>query len=348
MNSTVTRPTIMDVARACGVSKTTVSYVINGNTTVNAHTRTRVLDVMREMNFHPSAVAQGLTKKKVHTIGVLFVGVHPVGCLTDPYSVRILEGIFMQCHRQGFNVTVFTETWQSPVVSGPPLRDGRTDGVIVVLPQVGSGVVETLTRLGIPVVSIAGETLKDVPMVEVDHFEGARLAAEHLVSLGHERIAYISGNADLASFAPRLDGFVAVTRSKGIEIPPEWIVISRFDGTLAYEQTKTLLQGERRPAAIIAGNDTIAFRVLEAAAACGIDVPGGLSVVGFDNHPRASETLPPLTTIHHPMKEIGAKAVECLIANLTGSGSQAVGGTILLKPELVIRQSTAAPYISST
>ncbi len=112
-------PTIKDIAHACGVSEATVSYVINGKRVLKADTRERVISVMREMNYHPSAVARGLSGKKAHTLGVLFPVIESVAFVTNPYATGLLQGVFWQAQREGFNVTLFTSMWENAQSSAP-------------------------------------------------------------------------------------------------------------------------------------------------------------------------------------------------------------------------------------
>ena len=281
-----TAPTIADVARACGVSKMTVSYVINGKSVLKPETREKVFRAMEEMNYHPSAVARGLSSKKVHTFGLLLPVFGSAEFVTNPYANGILQGVLWQAEREGYNVTIFTSRWENARVSAPPLRDGRTDGIIVVAPPLYSDVVSGLAALKIPVVAIAAQPHDGVSVVDVDNEAGLRLATEHLLELGHRRIVYLSGNDDLASFAPRRKGFVAALAGAGIEATPEMIQVSRFDGKIAFEQASALLRDKNPPTAILAGNDTIGVAVIEAARCAGLSVPRQLSVVGFDDLPR--------------------------------------------------------------
>ena len=337
----ISKPTINDVALACGVSKATVSYVINGKRVLKSDTRDRVFRAMREMNYHPSAVAQGLSRKKVHTLGVLFGVIDPVAFLSDPYAAGVLGGIVAQCQREKFNLTLFTDIWKNCDLSAAPLSDGRTDGILVMAPQMDSGVLEALSVLGIPIVAVSAQFQKGVAMVDVDNFAGAQMAATHLIELGHRRIAYLSGNEDLASFEPRRAGFRAAFEARGIEVVPELVKTSHFDGSLAFEQTKALLKLPQPPTAIWAGNDTIAFSVLEAARDLGVRVPEQLSVIGFDDIPTAARVTPALTTIRQPLQKIGEMATRLLIERIAEPTQIQSDEPHLLAPELVVRESTA-------
>ena len=335
-------PTIADVARVCGVSKMTVSYVINGKAVLKPETRARVERAMEEMNYHPSALARGLSSKKVHTFGLLLPVFGAAEFVTNPYANGVLQGILWQAEREGYNVTIFTSRWENAVVSAPPLRDGRTDGIIVVAPPLYSDVVSGLAALQIPVVAIAAAPHQGVAVVDVDNEAGLRLTTRHLLDLGHRRIVYLSGNDDLASFAPRRKGFASTLAAAGIEWTPEMSQVSSFDGKLAFEQASALLRRENPPTAIIAGNDAIGVAVIEAARCAGVSVPRQLSVVGFDDAPAATLVTPSLTTIRQPLTEIGEKAIALLVKR-ANKGFDAQAESHLLAPRLVVRGSSGPP-----
>ncbi len=332
-------PTIADIARVCGVSKMTVSYVINGKSVLKPETRERVLRTMKEMNYHPSAVARGLSSKKVHTIGLLLPVFGAAEFVTNPYANGVLQGILWQAEREGYNATIFTSRWENAEVSAPQLRDGRTDGIVVIAPPLYSDIVSGLAALKMPVVAIAAQPQEGASVVDVDNEAGLRLVTQHLLELGHRHIVYLTGNDDLASFQPRRAGFCSAMAAADIEVTPEMIQVSRFDGKLAFEQTSSLLRQPNPPTAIIAGNDTIGIAVIEAARCAGVSVPRQLSVVGFDDLPAATLVSPNLTTVHQPLTEIGEKAISLLVER-TNRPFDSNGDMHLLQPQLVVRGSS--------
>ena len=336
------RPTIKDIAEVCGVSEATVSYVINGKRTLRPDTREKVTRVMREMNYHPSAVARGLSSKRVHTLGILFGAVDSIEFATNSYVSGLLQGIMLHAQREGFDITFFTASWKDAETSAPSLRDGRTDGVLAISPLLHSDMLLGLSSLRIPHVAISADGLAGVANVDVDNVEGVRLATAHLVSLGHRRIAYLMGNDDLASFVPRRIGFLKALDEAGVKANRRWIQMSNFDGSLAFEQARALLQSASRPTAIVAGNDHIALGVIEAARSLGIAVPSQLSVVGFDDIPAASFATPQLTTVRQPLREIGETATQLLIDMIREPNGRTTV-TQLLQPELIVRGTSAPP-----
>jgi DNA-binding LacI/PurR family transcriptional regulator len=337
------RPTIRDIASVCGVSEATVSYVINGKRQLKPATRERVFRTMREMNYHPNAVARGLASKRVHTLGILSGAVDSADFITNAYAGGLLKGIMICAQREDFNVTIFTASWQNAAISAPPLRDGRTDGVLTIAPPTNSDILPGLISLQMPIVAIsAGRTDLPISNVDVDDFAGAKMATDHLLQLGHRRIAYLTGNDDLASYGPRRAGFCAAMDEAGVPVASELIQASHFNGALAFEQTVRLLRQDNPPTAIFAGNDSIAFGVIDAARCIGISVPTQLSVIGFDDSPQAVTTSLNLTTVRQPLQQIGETAAALLIRYMR-EPDEFVPETQLLAPELIVRGTTASP-----
>jgi len=341
------RSTIKDVADACGVSEATVSYLINGKRALKPATRERILSKMRELNYHPSALARGLANKRVQTLGVLFGAVGTVDFFTNPYASGLLKGIMDSAQIEGFDVTLFTAQWQSAAISAPPLGDGRTNGILAIAPTLHSDIIEGVNSLGMPIVAISADPDAPVANVDVDNFAGSHLATNHLIELGHRHIAYLSGDDDLASYAPRRDGFLSAMKSAHLEVRPDWVVNSRFFGPLPFEQARELMGSPDRPSAFVAGNDTIAIAVMEAARMQGLRVPEDFSVVGFDDVPVAQFLHPALTTIRQPLREIGETAARLLIGAMR-EGNAVAPVRQILTPELVMRETTAKPVAKAS
>jgi LacI family transcriptional regulator len=302
--------------------------------------------VIQEMNYHPSAVARGLSKKRVHSIGVLFGQIDPSICLYDPYMIGVLAGVMSRAQRDGFIVSLFTQRWQSASQSALPLRDGRTDGILALAPPLDSGMIEGVEDLGVPIVAIAGTRKEGITAVDIDSYAGARLATEHLLGLGHRRIAYLSAGVNLSCYEPRLAGYSDALKEVGIEVDVDLIKLSCFSESLSYEDTRVLLALPEPPTAIFAGNDLSARGVFEAARALGISIPHQLSLVGFDDVPMARDLSPALTTVRQPLHAIGETAATLLIEQITQPDSNRKSKLELLMPELIVRESTAPCPIS--
>jgi DNA-binding LacI/PurR family transcriptional regulator len=333
--------TIRDVARESGVSTATVSNVLN-NTSRPVHpgTRERVLETARRLNYHPNVMARGLVGGRVQTIGVVFGVVEPE-VITNPYAAMILRGILTEAARHEYNVTLRTARWRGAKESANAFRDGRADGYIIVAPALDSDMVEGLAALDLPLVVVSSEKApKGVPCVDVDNYAGLRMATEHLIRLGHTRIAHMSGDVQQPSVAARRDGFLDAMIAAGLPVPPEYLVTSWYIVARSKEDTRRLLTLPNRPTAIATGSDNIACGILEVARELGIGIPDELSVTGFDDIPPATLVTPQLTTVRQPLVTIGETAAAKLLSVI--HGEEAVVNYIA-PPELVVRGSTAPP-----
>lgn len=338
-------PTIKDIARACNVSTATVSYVINGKNTLLPETRERVLRKMREMNYHPSAVARGLTNKRMNTLGVLFDNVGSEIAIWHPYTSGILQGIVAASAEAGYSVTLFTEMWRNAELSLPKLRDQRTDGIIVVAPLADADILPSLQGAGLKVVTVSSESAAfGMPSVDVDNAAGIHLAVQHLRGLGHSRIAFLGGEMNMFSAAVRLAAFEAALQTAAIQVPTDYVAAASYqDAQIAGRQTRLLLRLPMPPTAIVAGNDQIAVAAIQAAQSLGLSVPEQLSVVGFDDIADAALMRPALTTIKQPFAEVGKAATRLLLLMLSGQAVPA--GRVLIGPTLVVRGTTALPAL---
>ena len=336
-------PTIKDIARACNVSTATVSYVINGKNTLLPETRERVLHKMREMNYHPSAVARGLTNKRMNTVGVLFDNVGSEIAIWHPYTSGILQGIVTASAGAGYSVTLFTELWQNAEKSLPKLRDQRTDGLLIVAPPADADILPSLRSAGLKVVTVSSESaVYGMPSVDVDNAAGVRLAVQHLRKLGHTRIAYLGGEQNMFSAMVRLTAFEAALQAAQLQVPREYVAAASYqDSEIADRQTRQLLLLPVPPTAIVAGNDQIAIAAMRAAHDLGVSIPAQLSLVGFDDMPDAVLMKPALTTIKQPFEEVGKAATRLLLQML--SGETVPAERVLVEPRLVVRETTAPP-----
>jgi LacI family transcriptional regulator len=334
-------PTISDVAALAGVNKTTVSVVLNGNrsgTRVSEATRVRIQRAASELGYQANAIARGLAQGRMNMLGVLFSGFEVV-VLNNYYAVGILQGAMWAAANADFDVVLFTKPAEDPH-SNSVVRDRRTDGFLVVDPVIDSPAIEDLAALGLPLVAVAsGARDRAVPSVDVDNAFGARLAAEHLLSLGHRRIAHLTGESNQYAVSERCESYKKTLNDAGISVPDDDVIWARFGDGSHYRAAVALLSRPERPTAILAAGDVIALTVMEAARNLGISVPGQLSVVGFDDITAAPMVTPPLTTVRQPLMAIGDTATMQLLSLIRGEPVPA--HSTLIAPELVIRGSTA-------
>ncbi|MES2460305.1 MAG: LacI family DNA-binding transcriptional regulator [Armatimonadota bacterium] len=340
-------PTLRDVALSAGVSPFTVSVVLNGsrsNTRVSDATRRRIQETAATLHYHPNAVARSLARRCTNTIGVFFGVVESVAALANPYASAILQGVVTRARKSGYDVLLYTEPWHGESRSAARFRDRRSDGVILVAPLTDTDIVSALAGIELPIVAISAapeHTPAGVASVDVDNPLGIKLAVQHLWSLGHRRIAHLTGDANVASVRLRRDAFREEMMGHGAVLPDAFIVPGTYDGLAVEKSLRTLLSLPEPPSAIIAGNDNIAIAIMETARELGISVPQQLSVVGFDDISAASQVTPKLTTLRQPLQDIGESAADLLMAQL--NNEQRETNLVLLPPELIVRESTAQP-----
>ena len=328
------RATIHDVARVAGVSVATVSKVMNGRYGVAAGTITRVMSVVSELGYETSLVASSLRRTQTNVIGILVADF-------EPFSTELLKAIATANAGSGYELLAYSGPsgeanddrrvgWELRSLS----RLGSTliDGAIIVTPTV------MLQNTSIPIVAVDPHTGQGGPSTVVsDNVAGARTATEHLISLGHRRIAHIRGRTDLESAQLREVGYRDSLAAAGIPFDPSLVRDGAYRATETDEAARQLLTGTDRPTAIFAANDLSAIRVLHVAAELGIRVPEDLSVIGFDDVPEAAAATPQLTTMAQPLGEMGAQALRILLQHLGGDDEIR---HIRLPAKLVVRSST--------
>lgn len=325
------RVTIGDVARAAGVSIPTVSKVINNRDGVAPATMLRVQEVVARLGFETSLVARSLRSTRTNVIGILVPEF-------EPFSTELLRGISSAATGTGYELLAYAGLvtgasqpgWERRSLSR--LSGTLIDGAIVVTPTTA------LSSSSIPVVAIDPHTGPEGhATVDTDNAGGARSAVEHLVALGHRRIAHIHGRADLASAQLREAGYRQALAEAGIRVDEDLVRAGDYQEDQATAVAHELLTIPSRPTAVFAANDSSAFGVLHAAAQLGLRVPEDLSVVGFDDVPQASTTTPPLTTVAQPLAELGAAAVDMLLAMLRGEPGP---DHVRMTTDLRVRRST--------
>jgi DNA-binding LacI/PurR family transcriptional regulator len=334
-------PALKDIARASGVSPATVSRVLNNRAgTVGKETRDKVLRVMREMNYKPSALFYGENAKETRTVGVVMT--HFKSSLKQhPYFVSILDGIMGVTTERHWSITLFTEwMWQDVPLSLRMYCDGRCDGLIVIAPPSDSAILAGLKERGFPCVLINAESDNpDFSTVDVDNAGATEEITRHLIELGHRRIAAMPGNEDLSNGRQRHQGYLRALEAAGLPYDEVLSSPGWFGPESGYERVAEMLRmpADRRPTAIVCGSDQIAVGVLAALRDKGIRVPGEMSVVGFDDLTFAATTDPPLTTVRQPFEQMSARATEILLSLIAREGPALQKD--ILPTELVIRES---------
>lgn len=323
------RATIKDVARIAGVSVATVSKVINSRYGVAPSTHAKVMNVVAQLGYESSLVASSLRRRSTKVIGILVAEF-------EPYSTELLKGVSSAAAGTGYEVLAYagglTEDkvgWEHRSLSR--LAGTLIDGAVIVTPTV------EFPSTTIPVVAIDPHTGAVGPTtIDSDNAGGARVATEYLIGLGHRRIAHLRGRTDLASAHLRELGYRAALDGAGIAFDPQLVRVGGYSASVAADAARELLTLPDPPTAIFAANDLSAIRTVDVARELGVDVPGELSVVGFDDIPEAVRCSPPLTTIAQPLQQMGAEAVRVLLDLLGGTARER---HLRMPSRLVVRQS---------
>jgi LacI family transcriptional regulator len=325
--------TIIDVARLAGVSVSTVSKVINDRYGVAPETYDKVMDIVSDLGYESSLVASSLRRHSTNVIGILVPEF-------EPFSTELLKGISSAVEGTGYELLAYSGNlehnqvgWERRSLSR--LAGTLIDGAVIVAPTA------SVTDATIPVVAVDPHTGKTGPStVEADNVGGARAATQHLIELGHRRIAHIRGRTDLVSAQLREQGYREALVAAGIPFDPELVRVGGYRAAETTDAARELLSRSDRPTAVFAANDLSAIRVLEIARELGLRVPEDLSVVGFDNVPEAANAVPALTTVAQPLHQMGAEAVRLLLGLLAGGTTE---DHLLLPASLVVRASTSPP-----
>jgi len=331
------RPTINDIARLAGVSKKTVSRVINASPFVRADTRERIEAVIAELGYAPDPQARGLAYGRAFLIGLVYDNPNP------QYVVNMQLGLLDGMRGSGFELVVHPCDRNSPTFLEDLrgfIERQRLFGVVLT-PSVSEDerAAKLMGDIGCAYVRVASVSL-DTPehMIETRDRLGGREAARHLADLGHTRIGFISGPPTFRSSYERRQGFEEALNERGLTLPKACIAEGAYTFESGIERGRELLQLAQRPTAIFAANDEMAAGVLQAARQLGLNIPGDVSVIGFDDFQIASRVWPALTTIRTPTREIGRLAVERLLGLEDDDRDPK-----RRLPSLVVRESTAAP-----
>lgn len=332
------RVTLAQVAEATGVSVMTVSNVLNDRPGAAESTRQRVLAVAAELGYAPSAAARSLKGGRTGMIGIVMLD------LTTQYALEILRGIADALATAELELLVSASYQDSSreYERVDFLSRGVVDGLILVAPALEPQTLGLLQARGHPYVVIDPRQLEaQIPRIIVDNYEGARDATRHLISLGHRHIAFIAGNPDFESSAARRAGYEDALRLAGLPVQADLIVeAADFLYPTAFHKVGELLK-RARPTAVFAGADILAFAATDAVRTAGLRVPEDISVVGFDDLPRAAHSFPGLTTVRQPLYEMGQLAARVVADHVDGESP--LLERMQLKTTLVVRESTAAP-----
>jgi LacI family transcriptional regulator len=322
------------VAQRAGVSPSTVSRILNGTAVVSDEKRAAVDEAVAKLGFVPNPVARGLAGGRTLSIGIVSQAID------SPFYGAALRGIEMELDAAGYSPLFMSGHWRADEEARciDVLKSRRVDGLIVLHGRLADSALRSVAR-SLPVV-VTGRHLKagNLLSMDFDNREGARLAAHHLIELGHRRIAFISGDPAHPDAVDRLQGYRSAIEAAGLRFDPALVLAGSFtehSGLLAVER---LLDSRTRFSAILAANDQMAFGAALGLHRRGRRVPDDVSLVGFDDLAGSLYMVPSLTTVHNPIQEIGQLAA-CAMLGLLAGERPAVE---VPAPRLIVRESTRA------
>jgi len=330
--------TLDDLAELSGVSRATVSRVINGGS-VAPETRQRVLDVLETTNYRPNLAARNLASGRSGVVGVVMHVAAPL-TFADAYFSELLTGICDSLTSQAAGMMLWLGNRTKEETLDNILAMGMLDGVIVTADTIDDPLVDGLRASDMPVVLVGHRRAdRDASYVDIDHEAAAESITTHLLNTGRTRILHITGRPNSVSGRDRVIGFRRAMRKAGLSVERS-VVPGDYTDESGYEVTKRLIDSEASFDALFCGNDNTARGAYQALSEAGLSVPDDVAVAGFDDLDFAAELEPPLTTVRQGVGEIGHESARTLLSLLENPDSGP--RRVLLPTELVVRGSTAA------
>jgi len=332
--------TIRDVARIAGVSTATVSRAINAPDTVSARTRERVAGAMQACRYRYNALARGFVTRQSGTLGMI------IPSITNPIFAESVRGVQDLAHREGYQVLLGNSDYDYATEARfcEVLRERRVEGLVITTTDLKGRVLIDLVEARFPFVILYSTVRRGpMPSVGVDNYRGGYAAAEHLVTLGHRRIAMLAGKFSFSDKSlHRWRGYRRCLTDHGIAYDPELVLQTQYTLENGREGIKGLLGLADPPSTVFCSNDFMALGAMQGAREAAVAIPERLSVVGFDDVAIASYVHPALTTVRQPAYEMGRLGAEILIGNIRTPDRPAVHR--ILDTTVVVRGSTAAPH----
>ena len=335
------KSTIKDVAKKASVSIATVSFVINDSKHISAETKSRVLKAIKSLNYHPSKSAINLVSGKTGNIGFILTDDHFLR--TEPFYTRIFLGTEFEARSEGYYIllTSVRPDFNEEDILPRFILNKSVDGIIIA-GKIPHNLIERISAYNLPTVFIDYiPPTNSHPLVLIDNIQGALLATNHLINLGHKNIAFIGGDIEHPSLSDRLKGYKQALENAKIPVKNNLIVIDAKypDRQNGFSSAKKLFSKNKNVTAVFAVNDAMAIGIQHYLKDCGYKLPQDVSLVGFDDVEADLMLSPPLTTIRVPKVEMGIEALKLLVNTLKNNKS--LSKKILVPVELIVRESTS-------
>jgi DNA-binding LacI/PurR family transcriptional regulator len=334
------RVTSETVAKRAGVSRATVSRVLNNNPNVSDQMKRRVMKVIDELNYRPSSVARSLRLQTSDIVGFM-IPVSLEQTFADSFFSDVMSGICDAVSLFSLRLQVFTSSPTGSQAIEQLIESNQIAGVIL-HDRIEDPIRKVVLENGTPCIVIGTiedeEDRETFGSVSVDNFGGVYRSVEHLIRSGYRKIAYIAGSmSSLGGGRDRLRGYQAALQDYGLECKSEYVGVGEFDRGIARQIAERMLETGDRPEAVVCANDLMALGVIGAASKIGLSVPGDLGVIGFNDSAFAKDIDPPLTTVRQPVQEIGYEAAKMLAMMIRGNGIRE--RHLVLPTQLIVRKS---------
>ena len=330
--------TLEDIAQRSGVSRSTVSRVINDHPNVSKKVRTRVKEIINKTGYQPHAAARALVSKRSWTCGLILPRTIN-SFFTDPYYPCLIQGIAQECSKQNYTFSLFLmgDEEDEDKMFRRISRRGFMDGILFQSDQIGDSLIDRLVRSEIPLV-VLGRPIHNgkISFVDVNNIESVENAVEYLISLGNKKIGTITGPLNTTVGIDRKKGFENAIKKHGMDCNDSLITEGNFTEASGYEGMRKLLKS--KPDAVFTASDQMALGAIRAIKEVGLKVPEDISIIGYDDFPLPFPSKPALSTIRQPIGNFGSEAIKVLI-DIIENGLEPARN-IILKSELVIREST--------
>jgi len=334
--------TLEEIAKLAGVSRSTVSRVVNDHPNVRTQVRERVWDVIHETGYQPHAAARSLVTRRTRIVGII-IPEAVITLFTDPFFAYLVSGITRTCNTQRYNLmlSLFDDPTRSEEMYRRVVLSGHLDGVVVASTRVGDPMIARLLDDGVPFVLVGRYPDERVHYVDIDNVAAARMAVEHLIRLGHRRIATITGPQSMTSGQDRLEGYRQALEAHRLPVDESLIAEGDFSEMVGVMATRRLLS--HSITAIFSASDRMAVGALKALREAGVRVPEDIALIGFDDVPIATAVEPALTTVRQPIEGLGSTAADLLLDLLENPPDErAPAHHIILPAQLLVRDSCGA------
>ncbi len=330
-----------EIARLAGVSRSTVSRVINSHPNVSERTRLRVMRVIQEQNFRPNLAARSLVTQRTRILS-LVIPQAVSATFTDPYFPTLIQSIMLKANEFDYAVMLWLgkSGERADRLYDRVFKNSLFDGMLVAAAVNDDPLIPRLTQANFPVVLIGPPSLSNLNYIDVDNQHAAEIAVSYLIQNGWKRIGTITGPLNMGAAVARLDGYCRALQQAGLPVDKTLIVEGNYDEQSGYTGMRVLL--ERHVDAVFSASDVMALGALRAIHYANLRVPDDIAIVGFDDLPVAATATPPLTTIHQPIHELGSMATEMLIDLLDGKARPPYQK--ILPAQLVVRESTSQSH----